>query len=79
MAGTRTGGLAAAATNIKKYGEDFYRYIGAIGGQKGRTGGFASKLKGKDGLTGRERAARAGSLGGRISRRQKKAEYAFDQ
>lgn len=72
MAGTKNGGRAAAATNKKKYGADFYAKIGASGGKKGRTGGFASAKKGDDGLTGRERAAIAGARGGRISRRTKK-------
>jgi hypothetical protein len=72
MAGTKNGGRAAATTNKKKYGADFYARIGAAGGKKGRTGGFASSKKGDDGLTGRERAALAGARGGRISRRTKK-------
>lgn len=65
MAGTREGGLKAAATN-KKNRPDFYRYIGAIGGRNGHTGGFA------DGEEGRERARKYGAIGGRISRRRKK-------
>ena len=36
MAGTKTGGRAAASTNKTKYGADFYAKIGAIGGKKGR-------------------------------------------
>lgn len=71
MAGTRDGGAKAAATNKAKYGKDFYAMIGAKGGKKGKTGGFASDKKGADGLTGRERARLAGSVGGRISRRKK--------
>lgn len=71
MAGTVKGGKAAAATNKKKYGSDFYAMIGAKGGKKGKTGGFASSVKGADGLTGRERARLAGAKGGRISRRTK--------
>ena len=63
MAGTITGGKAAATTNKKKYGADFYAKIGAIGGKKGRTGGFYAY---------RELARKAGALGGRISRRTKK-------
>lgn len=69
MAGTKIGGMKAAATNKELHGEDFYRRIGRIGGQRGVTGGFASDKKGKDGLTGRERAVVAGYKGGRISRR----------
>ena len=40
MAGTIQGGRLAAATNIKKYGANFYAKIGAKGGRNGRTGGF---------------------------------------
>lgn len=64
MAGTKLGGKAAAATNKAKYGSDFYAKIGAIGGKLGRTGGFYAN---------RELARRAGAVGGRISRRTKKA------
>lgn len=72
MAGTLEGGRKAATVNKTKYGADFYARIGAIGGSRGRTGGFASENKGKDGLTGRERARLAGFKGGKISRRTKK-------
>ena len=34
MAGTRAGGLKAAATNKAKYGKNFYSRIGKKGGQK---------------------------------------------
>lgn len=64
MAGTKTGGRAAAATNKAKYGSDFYAKIGAMGGKKGTTGGFAAN---------RELARTAGAKGGRISRRTKKS------
>lgn len=64
MAGTKAGGKAAAATNKAKYGADFYARIGAIGGKKGTTGGFAAN---------RELARIAGAKGGRISRRTKKS------
>jgi hypothetical protein len=63
MAGTKAGGKAAASTNKTKYGRDFYARIGAIGGKKGRTGGFYAN---------RELARIAGAKGGRISRRSKK-------
>ena len=66
MAGTVAGGKAAAATNKKKYGSDFYAKIGAKGGSKGRTGGFAA------GEAGRERARVYGAIGGRKSRRTKR-------
>ncbi len=63
MAGTKTGGKAAASTNKTKYGADFYARIGAMGGKKGTTGGFAAN---------RDLARIAGAKGGRISRRTKK-------
>lgn len=63
MAGTKAGGRAAAETNKKKYGADFYARIGAVGGKKGRTGGF---------FANRDLARIAGAKGGRISRRTKK-------
>jgi len=66
MAGTKSGGMAAASTNKKKYGADFYARIGAMGGKNGTTGGFAA------GEEGRERARKYGAVGGRISRRTKK-------
>ncbi len=65
MAGTENGGKAAASTNKKKYGPDFYARIGAMGGKKGRSGGFAA------GKEGRERAKKFGAIGGRLSRRGK--------
>ena len=74
MAGTQAGGVAAAVTNKKKYGNDFYARIGAIGGRNGHSGGFASALLGKDDLTGPERARIYGAIGGRISRRTKKVQ-----
>lgn len=66
MAGTKLGGKAAAATNKRKYGSDFYARIGRVGGQNGNTGGFAA------GEEGRARARKYGAVGGRISRRPKK-------
>lgn len=63
MAGTVTGGVAAATTNKKKYGPDFYAKIGAMGGRKGRTGGFYAN---------RELARKAGAVGGAKSRRTAK-------
>lgn len=64
MAGTPNGGKKAAATNKAKYGSDFYARIGKSGGQVGHTGGFYAN---------RELARKAGAMGGRISRRGKKA------
>lgn len=62
MAGTKEGGVAAAETNKKRYGEGFYARIGALGGKKSTTGGFYAD---------RELARRAGAKGGKISRRRK--------
>ena len=65
MPGTITGGKKAADTNKRKYGKDFYARIGAAGGKKGTTGGFAAN---------RDLARLAGAKGGRISRRRKAVE-----
>ena len=35
MAGTKIGGMKAAATNKKRYGKGFYAKIGRIGGENG--------------------------------------------
>ena len=60
MAGTVDGGRKARETNYKKYGKDFYKKVGALGGKMGRTGGFAANL---------ELAKTAGAIGGRKSTR----------
>lgn len=62
MAGTRAGGLKAAAKNLAK-DPNFYAKIGAKGGANGNTGGFAAN---------KELARIAGAKGGRVSRRTKK-------
>jgi hypothetical protein len=62
MAGTKKGGEMAAKTNKQRYGSDFYAKIGAKGGKKGTTGGFAAN---------RELARIAGRKGGLKSRRTK--------
>lgn len=69
MAGTKKGGKLAAATNKTRYGSDFYAKIGAQGGKKGRTGGFAANPA---------LARVAGAKGGRISRRKKVVVVAQD-
>ena len=61
--------MKAKQTIRTRYGHDYYAKIGARGGANGTTGGFASELVGKDGLTGRERARKVGIIGGTISRR----------
>lgn len=60
MAGTKEGGVKAAATNKQRYGVDFYRTIGAAGGKKSIGGGFSKN---------RELARLAGQKGGQASRR----------
>ena len=62
MSGTREGGVTAGEKNKRLYGDDFYRRIGHLGGVNGHTGGF----------TDRRLAARAGAIGGRISKRRRK-------
>lgn len=62
MAGTTSGGEQAAVTNRKRYGKDFYKDIGRMGGQKSVGGGFAKDP---------ELARRAGRLGGLKSRRKR--------
>jgi len=64
MAGTAKGGRLAAEKNKKKHGADFYKRIGAMGGRRGNTGGFAA------GEEGRKRASYWGAIGGSISRRR---------
>jgi hypothetical protein len=63
MAGTKLGGIAAAKKNMATHGKDFYAQIGARGGKRGKTGGFAA------GEEGRARARKWGAIGGRLSRR----------
>lgn len=60
MAGTKIGGLKAAATNKQRYGKDFYSHIGQKGGRNGHTGGFAANPA---------LAKVAGAKGGRNGRR----------
>jgi hypothetical protein len=60
MSGSTLGGKRAAATNKEKYGQDFYKRIGAEGGKKSKTGGFYAN---------RELAREAGRLGGLKSKR----------
>lgn len=62
MPGTIIGGKRAAAKNKQRHGADFYARIGAMGGRKGHTGGFAAN---------RDLAREAGRKGGLISRRRK--------
>lgn len=63
MAGTKLGGLKAAATNKLRHGADFYAQIGKKGGKNGHTGGFASMTP--------EQVKACGAKGGAISKRGK--------
>ena len=67
MAGTKAGGLKAAATNKKKYGKHFYANIGREGGKVSSTGGFATKNHRGEYML----AKLAGAIGGKKSRRGK--------
>ena len=67
MAGTKAGGLKAAATNKELHGEDFYARIGHKGGKVCGMKGFALNP---------ELAKKAGAKGGRISRRGKSKKNA---
>ena len=70
MAGTKAGGLKAAASNKARYGRDWYAKIGKLGGSAlVENKGFGSAKRGADGLTGLERARIAGAKGGAISKR----------
>ena len=71
MAGNREGGLKTAKIIKEKYGKDFYKELGRIGGASGHTGGFADPNPGKDGMTGQQRAKYYGRIGGLLSKRGK--------
>jgi uncharacterized protein len=60
MAGSIEGGKKAAATNKDKFGKDYYKKVGALGGKAKVPKGFA--ISGK--------AIEAGRKGGTISRRK---------
>lgn len=62
MSGTKIGGLRAAETNKKKYGEDFYVKMGKKGGLAQVPKGFSMNTK---------LASKAGRKGGKTSKRGK--------
>ena len=70
MPGTIEGGRKAAATNKKKYGNEFYANIGRKGGKNGHTGGFAANP---------ELAKEAGRKGGKISKRGPAKRFSADK
>ncbi len=69
MAGTKTGGKAAAQTVKARYGDDWYTHIGRLGARaaiaNGKPRGFAAMDP--------EKVRAAGSKGGRKSTREKEA------
>lgn len=72
ISGNVSGGKAAAKTNKKRHGKNFYKDIGKLGGSvKGTKGGFASVCQ-CDIYSGEHLKARcSGAKGGLISRRGK--------
>lgn len=74
MSGTKAGGLKAAATNRKIYGDQFYKNIGRKGGQNGHTGGFASNP-----ALARVAGARGGRMSKRSSNTMKKCDECKEQ
>ena len=68
MAWTKDGSKAAAKTNKAKFGEDFYRNIGSMGGKKGTTGGFWHKKYVQNDV---EAVREAGKKGGAMRHRGK--------
>lgn len=70
MSGTVEGGKKCAETNKRKYGPDWYKKIGAMGGKVSSTGGFATVDE-----NGEHTLAKiAGTIGGRKSKRKKKED-----
>lgn len=63
MSGTKIGGAKAAATNKARYGEDFYKKMGAIGGKKSSGYPFGHGMVDPRVI---------GAMGGKKSRRGKK-------
>lgn len=63
MSGTTAGGKKSSDYLKAKFGDDFFKKIGAIGGKNGNTGGFH---------VNRELARTAGKIGGSISKRRPK-------
>jgi general stress protein YciG len=72
MSGTKEGARKAAEKNLAR-DPDWYRKIGARGGQNGHTGGFASYARCSCAVVkGRHYTQQcAGKIGGTISRRTK--------
>lgn len=65
MSGTKKGGLKAAATNKKRYGDNFYVIVGGSGGASHSKGGFKYMAEHDP-----QRLRSLGSKGGSKSRRK---------
>lgn len=74
MSQTHEGGLKAAKANTERYGADYYARIGALGGKRSTTGGYAKKAFCDCGIIEAEHTKPqcSGRLGGRVSRREKR-------
>lgn len=66
MAGTRSGGRAAAETNKQRYGVDYYSKIG----KKSHASWVKNGRKPRGFAADKELASRAGKIGGEISRKK---------
>ena len=66
MSQTIEGAKKTGATNKRKYGDDYYAKIGALGGKKGKGHKFAH---------GKVDPSVAGAKGGAISKRGKSIDY----
>ena len=73
MPGTLSGGKLAAQRNKERYGDDFYKKIGSMGGKKPTTGGFVQAIPCDCTVIEGKHIIRqcAGKIGGHISRRGK--------
>lgn len=69
MAGTKEGSMKTAATNIERYGEDFYRELGIKGAKAYIERQKQGIAKPRGFAANRELARKAGAIGGAKSRR----------
>lgn len=72
MPGTKLGAAKAAKTNKERYGDDFYKRIGTVGGTNGKTGGFSHEISCNCDIIREPHYVKncAGRKGGFISRRR---------
>ena len=74
MAQTKAGAIKTRETNKRKYGDDYYKKIGAMGGSvknPNKGFGYDNRTVIEKLLRKPKRAQLAGQVGGRISRRSK--------